>query len=107
MSRKTPKSLSTLAFRPGGPLAALAGRAAATASLADQLRTGLPPALGRQLRSANLREDGTLVVLAASSAWAARLRFEADALLAAARRLTPAVTRVEVKVAGPGAPQDA
>jgi hypothetical protein len=103
MSRKTPKSLSELVFRPGGPLAELARRAAATVSLVEGVRAGLPDGMGEQLRGVNLRDDGTLVVLAASSAWAARLRFEADALLAAGRRIAPGARRVEVRVAGPGA----
>lgn len=105
MSRKTPKSLSELVFRPGGPLQDLADRAAAATRLTDGLRAALPPALGDQLRAAQLHDDGTLVVLAASSAWAARLRFEADALLACARRQAPGVSRVEVRVAGPGNPE--
>ena len=106
MSRKTPKSLSEIVFRPGTPLQELADRAAATIRLADGLRAGLPPVLADQIRGASLRDDGTLVVLAASSAWAARLRFEADALLDCARRQAPAALRVEVRVAGPGNPGD-
>ena len=35
--------------------------------------------------AANVRDDGALIVIAASSAWANRLRFETEALLEAAR----------------------
>jgi len=103
MSQKQPELLSSLALGPGGALEGLARRAAERVGLADGLRAALPPALGEQLRGANLRDDGTLVVLAASSAWASRLRFEAAALLAAAGGLGLAPLRVEVRVAGPGA----
>ena len=106
MSRKTPKPLSEIVFRPGTQLQELADRAAATVRLGDALRAGLPPGLADQVRGASLRDDGTLVVLAASPAWAARLRFEADALLDCARRQAPAAKRVEVRVAGPGNPAD-
>lgn len=103
MSQKQPELLSSLILGPGGALEGLARRAAEQVGLAGQLRAGLPPALAEHLRAASLREDGTLVVLAASSAWAARLRFESAALLAAAGSLGLAPGRVEVKVAGPGA----
>ncbi len=105
MSRKSPKPLSSLLFQPGSPLQALASRAAAAVSLADGLRAALPAALGEHVQGASLREDGTLVVLAASSAWAARLRFEAPLLLDCARRLEPAARSIEVRVAGAAAPR--
>jgi len=46
----------------------------------------------------NLSEDGGLVVIAASSAWASRLRYETDTLLTAARSagLDPTGCRVRV-----------
>ena len=53
--------------------------------LVAALRRTLPPELGAGLAAANVREDGSLVVLASTPAWASRLRFEADLLLRAAR----------------------
>jgi hypothetical protein len=100
MSKKTPKSLSDLIFQPGSAVGDLARKAAATEDLAGALRRALAPELAAELRSASLRDDGTLVVLAASPAWAARLRFEEPALLACCRGSHPAVARLRVRVAG-------
>ena len=48
--------------------------------------------------AANVRDDGELVVLTSTPAWAAKLRFEADALIAAARRTGAEVTYCTVRV---------
>jgi hypothetical protein len=48
--------------------------------------------------AANMREDGELVVIAASSAWASRLRYETDALLEAARKAGREPTACRVRV---------
>ena len=48
--------------------------------------------------AANIRDDGTLVVLASSSAWAARLRFESERLMAAARGSGKTVLSCSVRV---------
>ena len=48
--------------------------------------------------AANVRDDGELVVLTSSSAWAAKLRFEADALIAAAVSSGAQVTYCTVRV---------
>jgi hypothetical protein len=106
MSKKSPKSLSELIFRPGSPLEDLARRAAATEDLAALMRAALTPDLAAELRSASLREDGTVVILAASPAWAARLRFEAQLLLATCREKFPAAARVRVRVAGASLPDN-
>jgi predicted nucleic acid-binding Zn ribbon protein len=58
----------------------------------------VPPALGVAITACNLRPDGTLVVTAASPEWAARLRFEADGILAGCRLTWPAATRVRIRV---------
>ncbi len=100
MSEKSLKSLSDLLHRPTGPLADLARRAAGAEELAAALRASLGPELAAELRAAHLRPDGTLVILAASPAWAARLRFEAQALLARCRERHPQAARVRVRVAG-------
>ena len=98
MSNKSPKSLSELIFQPGTPLNDLARRADAAAELANALRSALAPALAAELRSATLRSDGTLVVTAASSAWAARLRYEGEGLLERCRATHPEAQRLEVRV---------
>ena len=64
------------------------GRPQATVDLAATLRAGLPPEMSAELRSASLHDDGTLVVMAASPAWAARLRFEGATLLARVAKVT-------------------
>jgi len=51
-----------------------------------------------QILSANVRDDGELVVLVSSPAWAAKLRFEADGLMAAARQSGADVTACKVRV---------
>ena len=49
--------------------------------------------------AANVRENGELVVLVSSSAWASRLRFEADKLLDAAVRHGTDAASVTIRVA--------
>jgi hypothetical protein len=100
MSNKSPKSLSDLIFRPGSALHELARQAGATADLALVLRNGLTPELAGALRSASIHDDGTLVVLASSPAWAARLRFEEARLLALCADQRPPVNRLKVRVSG-------
>ena len=104
MSHKTPKSLSELVFQAGGPLGELARAAAAAVTLGDHLQARLGPDLAPGIAGARLREDGAVVVLPTSPAWAARLRFEGERLLAEARSRHPGAVRVEVRVGGPGAP---
>ncbi len=89
MSNKSPKSLSELIFRPGNAVHELARQASAAVDLAQTLRDGLAPDLAGALRSASIHGDGTLVVLASSPAWAARLRFEETQLLARCRGRQP------------------
>jgi len=54
-------------------------------SLTSALRAALAPDMGENLLAANVRDDGALVVICSSSAWASRIRFESDALLLAGR----------------------
>lgn len=54
--------------------------------LAATLRQALTDMAPEQILAANLRENGELVVVCGSSAWAARVRFESDRLIRAARR---------------------
>ena len=52
--------------------------------LTSSLKRELEPDLACQLLAANVREGGELVLIASSSAWAAKLRFEGDRLMAVA-----------------------
>lgn len=105
MSEKTPRSLAELMFRPGSAIGDLAQKAAAAEDLATRLRKALDPALAQALRAARVREDGTLVLMAESPAWAARLRFEAPRLLEACRSCAPTARCVQVRVAGSAKPE--
>ena len=67
-------------------------------SLTSALRAALTPDSAENLLAANVREDGALVVICSSSAWAARIRFEADALLDASRASGFAADSVRVMV---------
>ena len=53
-------------------------------SLTSALRAAVAPDMSDSLLAANIRENGALVVICSSSAWASRIRFEADVLLEAA-----------------------
>ena len=66
--------------------------------LVSALQRALPEELARIILAANIRDDGELVVLTSSPAWAAKLRFEADALVSAARRTSAKVTVCKVRV---------
>jgi hypothetical protein len=81
-----------------GDLGQLVRRAREMGELTHVLCKALPDEYAGAIVAANLREDGDLVVIAASSAWASRLRYESDALLAAARDagLSPNSCRVRV-----------
>jgi hypothetical protein len=68
-----------------GDLGKIVRRAKELGELTNQLARALPEELSGAIVAANVRENGELVVIAASSAWASRLRYESDALLAAAR----------------------
>lgn len=52
--------------------------------LTAALQAAVAAEMGENLLAANVRDDGELVVICSSSAWASRLRFEEGALLAAA-----------------------
>jgi hypothetical protein len=67
--------------------------------LASALVGALPADEGASILAANVREDGELVVLCTSPAWASRLRFAADTLLAAARAHGAEASSCSVRVA--------
>ena len=56
------------------------------------------PASAAAVIAANVRDDGELVVICESPAWASRLRFAADTLLEAAIAHGAAATRCTVRV---------
>ena len=68
-----------------GDLGNLVRRAREMGELTDALARALPEEHAQGIVAANVREGGELVVIAATSAWASRLRYESDALLEAAR----------------------
>jgi len=68
-----------------GDLGNLVRRAREMGELTCTLTGALPEEHAQGVVAANVREDGELVVIAASSAWASRLRYEADTLLKAAQ----------------------
>ncbi len=82
----------------GGDLGAIVRRARALGELTHGLCKALPEDFAGAILAANLRDDGELVVIAASSAWASRLRYESEALLAAAREHGLNATRCRIRV---------
>ena len=90
-----------------GDLSNIVRRAQDMSLLATVLVRALPPDEGAAILAANVRDDGELVILCRSSAWASRLRFEADALLTAARTHGADVSRCSVRVAHSGNQQPA
>ena len=69
----------------GGDLAKLISRAKRMGELTEILCSALPESDRSAIVAANVREDGELVIICASSAWASRLRYETENLLRAAR----------------------
>ena len=96
----TAKSLDNL-LNPSkdGDLASIVRRAQDMGELASALVRVLPADEGAAIIAANVRDDGELVVLCRSPAWASRLRFSADALLEAAKSQGIDATRCSVRVA--------
>lgn len=70
--------------------------------LVSQLQQALPDDISASIRSANIRDNGELVILASSPAWAAKLRFEADHLMDTARQTGADVTSCKVRVGRDG-----
>ncbi len=68
-----------------GDLGDIVRRAREMGELTEVLARALPPDEAQGIVAANVRESGELVVIAATPAWASRLRYETEALLKAAR----------------------
>lgn len=81
-----------------GELRALVERAESMCALTATLTAALPGEFADSIIAANVRENGQLIVIARSSAWAARLRFEAEALGRAASATGVEVGDVTVRV---------
>jgi hypothetical protein len=82
----------------GKGLGDIVRRARDMGELTQVLCNALPDDYAVAVVAANIREDGSLVVIAASSAWASRLRYETDALLAAARDAGHDATTCRIRV---------
>jgi hypothetical protein len=87
-------------LRSGSPgrLEKIVQRAQDMGDLAHTLRSALPGDAAPHLLAANLREQGELVLICSSSSWAARIRFESQAVLDAARKAGLNADRCSVKV---------
>ena len=82
-----------------GDLGNIVKRARKMGELTNSLCAGLPEEYAGAIVAANLRENGDLVVIAISSAWASRLRYETDALLAAAQESGVSAHSCRIRVA--------
>ena len=82
----------------GGALDKIIRRAQNMDELTAMQRAELPEDAAQNLLGANLRENGELVLVASSSAWASRLRFEADKLTIAAGKAGLTVSSCKVSV---------
>ena len=82
-----------------GSLGDIVKRAREMGELVQVLQKALPADHAANIVAANIRDDGQLIVLANSSAWASRLRFESDVLIDAARKTGADITSCTVRVA--------
>ncbi len=67
-------------------------------SLTSALQAGLPPELAENLIAANVRDNGDLVLVCSSPAWASRLRFETEQLIEIAKKTGIDVAGCTVRV---------
>ena len=81
-----------------GELGEIIDRARDFAELSDALAAALPEDVREGLVAASVSADGQLVVFGRSPAWAARLRYEAAAMLEAARLSGQQADSVKVRV---------
>jgi len=66
--------------------------------LIQVLQEALPGESQGSIIAASIRDNGELVVLASSSAWAAKLRFDVECLMQAARNSGAEVSTCKVRV---------
>ncbi len=81
-----------------GELAGVVRRAREMGELTRVLCDSLAAEYAGAIAAANVRDDGGLVVIATSPAWASRLRYETDKLMAAARDAGCNVSHCRVRV---------
>jgi len=81
-----------------GDLGQIIRRARDMGELTGVLARALPEEQAAGLVAANVRENGELVVIAASSAWASRLRYETEVLLEAARSVGVKAHKCRIRV---------
>lgn len=68
-----------------GDLGEIVKRARRMGELTNIISSALPESDKSAIVAANVRDDGELVIVCASPAWASRLRYETETLLKAAR----------------------
>ena len=92
------KLKNLLNLNDNGDLGAVVQRAREMGELTETLSNAVPDTDRGAIVAANVRDNGELVVICASSAWAARLRYETEVLLEAARAagVEASVCRVRV-----------
>ena len=95
----TDKLENLLNPKKNGDLASIIRRAREMGELTHILCSALPEPDRVAIVAANVRESGELIVLAASPAWASRLRYETDRLMEAARGSGAKITTCRVRVA--------
>ena len=81
-----------------GDLGDVISRARQMGELTEILSKALPESDRGAIVAANVRDGGELVVICASSAWASRLRYETEVLLAAARKAGVSADTCRVRV---------
>ncbi len=84
---------------PEGSLGRIIQRAQDMDDLTARLRGQLDEEMAETLLAANVRGNGELVLVASSSAWAAKIRFEGERLMRAASSENVEVTSFRVRVA--------
>lgn len=82
----------------GSPLEDMVQTAQYMDELTSMLQQDLDPDLAVNLRAASLRDNGELVLIASSSAWASKIRFEAEKLMEVVRQSGKNVTSCRVSV---------
>jgi hypothetical protein len=92
-----PRSLTDLLARPSSPLTTLQRRARAAGDWLTFVQAVAPAHLAPHVTSA-VERGHILTIYVASAAWAARLKFTAETLLAQARGEDPDLQAVRVKV---------
>jgi len=99
MLKNEAKSLSELIGGKDSPLRDLAVEARRREQLSDYLRKHLSASLVDGFLHCNMKDETTLVVIAASPEWASRLRFEAAQLIRLCAQQGTKITAVKVRVA--------